>query len=82
LTIAEIPLYAEKIKQSEDKINSLSALSIVVAMELIQHLHKDDPFREECFKALCLQSLHTSRYDFSKKSITSSFYPPINFFNS
>lgn len=78
LALDEVPAYAEKLKDAEDKIKSSSALSIVVAMELIQHLQKDDPFRDECYKALCLQILHTRRYDFSKKSITGSFYPPMN----
>jgi len=78
LKLAEIPIYAKKLKQAEDKTKSSSALSIVVAMELIQHLQKGDPFRDECYKALCLQTLHTRRYNFSKRSITGSFYPPMN----
>ncbi len=78
LTLANVPAYAEKLKQAEDNTKSSSALSIVVAMELIQHLQKDNPFRDECYKALCLQTLHTRRYDFSKRSITGSFYPPMN----
>lgn len=78
LALTDIPAYAEKLKKEEDRINSSSSLSIVVAMELIQHLNKADPYQEECYKALCLQTLHTRRFDFRKKSITGSFYPPMN----
>ncbi len=78
ITLADVWKLSEDIKSKEDAINSSSAISIVVAMELIQHLENGDPFKEECFKALCLQYLHTTRNNPEKKTMDGSYYPPMN----
>ncbi len=78
LSMDQVYQLAQKMKIAEDKKGHTSGLSIVVAMELIKHLGNGDPAKERCFNALCLQWLHTRRFDFDRKSITGSFYPPMN----
>jgi hypothetical protein len=78
LTLSEVHQLAEKMRTAEDNKGHTAGLSIVVSMELIKHLGKDDPAKERCYKALCLQWLHTRRFDFNRGNITGTFYPPMN----
>jgi len=78
LSISEIPNIVNKLIEWENKTQSYSGLSIVVSMELIQHLTTNDPAKENCFKALCLQMLHTKKKNYSNQVIEVKFYPPLN----
>ena len=78
LSLDEIPNYVEELKIKEDARDIKAGFSIVVAMELIKHLEKEDPMAEECFKALCLLVFHTQRYNQETNSFSGKFYPPLN----
>ena len=69
---------SEKIKTREKELSCTSTLSLVVSMELIKHLLPEDPAKEECYKALCLQSLHTSKIDLQNNLVSGNFSPPLN----
>lgn len=47
-------------------------------MELIKHLEKTDPEREECFKALCLMFNHSKKLDAERNILKGNFFPPLN----
>lgn len=78
LDFPEVYRLAKTLKSAEDKAGHTTALSIVVSMELIQHLLDGDAAKERCYKALCLQWYHTRRLDFKRTNLTGSFYPPMN----
>ena len=74
----EIRPLAEKLKAKEMKKGFRASLSIVVAMELIQHLEEADPYNEICFKALILQYYHCAYPSADGKRLEVEFNPPIN----
>lgn len=78
LTIREVSQLAVKIRESEKNLGITSGFPIVVAMELINHLHDSDPDCEECFKALCLLFDHSKNYDAEKDTLGGVFFPPLN----
>ncbi|MBZ9731191.1 hypothetical protein LB467_15965 [Salegentibacter sp. JZCK2] len=78
ISLHEVQPLAEKIQNQELKLGVTSGFPIVVAMELIQHLEKTDPEREECFKALCLLFDHSKKYNAKKNTFHGAFFPPLN----
>jgi len=78
LDLMQVPAFAEKLINAEKAINSKSVLSIVVSMELIQHLLEGDLSKEECYKALCLQYFHTSSVNYRERKRQGNLYPPMN----
>ncbi|MGW1453772.1 hypothetical protein ACWBC2_02155 [Salegentibacter agarivorans] len=78
IPLKDIKSLAEKIRNQELKLGVTSGFPIVVAMELIHHLEKTDPEREECFKALCLLFDHSKNYNASKNTFHGAFFPPLN----
>lgn len=77
LNPSQINDYADKLIQAENSLGCSRALSIVVSMELIQHLHSNDAAKNECFKALCLQSHHVG-LNKSVNGFGVDYYPPLN----
>ena len=88
LSMGEVISLAERLNRQEETSGYNSAVSIVVLMELIQHLLVNDPARVDCYKALCMAFHHTSKIDIQKKMRSGFYYPPLNiilsqfFFNS
>jgi hypothetical protein len=78
LTLEEIPSYIKDLKLKEDAKDIKSGFSIVVAMELIQHLEEGDNHFEDCYKALCLLVYHTQRINPDTLMPHGDFYPPLN----
>lgn len=67
-----------ELKLGQQRHKATSALSIVVAMELMQHLLKGDPDQEVCYHALRLQFSHTTYYDIDEGRASFNYYPPMN----
>lgn len=78
LSIEAVVQLSQTLKNAERTAGYSSTASTVVTMELIKHLQDTDPFKEECFHALCLQFLHTSEVDPVTKDRTGNFLPPMN----
>ncbi len=72
----EVYSLSQKMIELESNAGHRSAMSIVVSMELISRLGKDDPAKERCFKALCLQYFHHRRR--TPNGFEGSYYPPLN----
>src|SRR5689334_12830749 len=73
-----INAFASRLKLGERRKESQAALSIVVAMELIQHLVDGDPFQQVYYDALRLQLNHTNYYNFKTRRFVGNYYPPMN----
>lgn len=78
LNMEQVRALALTLKEAENATGHTSTSSTVVTMELIKHLEETDPFRDECFLALCLQFLHTSNVDPKNQRRTGNFLPPMN----
>ncbi len=76
LKLQDIPHRALKLCKAEKKNGMQSMCSIIVAVELISHLGKNDPEREECYKALCLLRYHSFSGALHKKRVVA--YPMEN----
>jgi|JI6StandDraft_1071083.scaffolds.fasta_scaffold26327_3 hypothetical protein len=73
MKLQDIPHKALEFCKAEWKIGMQSICSIIVAIEMISHLGKNDPEREECFKALCLLRYHTFSSELHKRRVVA--YP-------
>ena len=78
LSISEVKKLAEEISAKEIESDIKSGVSIVVAMELINHLQTDDLNCDECYKALCLLYHHSKKINLEKQKYSGTFYPPID----
>jgi hypothetical protein len=78
LNIAEVKTLAEDISAKEIELCIKSGVSIVVAMELINHLRTTDLHCDECYKALCLLYHHSRKKNIEKQKYSGTFYPPID----
>jgi hypothetical protein len=71
-----VPL-ANEMKIAEQKRNAHSLMSVVVTMELLNHMDESDPDFDKCFKALALQNFHTQKA-VGKPGNAIDFIPPLN----
>ena len=59
-SLSEVIALVEQVKRNEKQKNYKGKFSIIVAMELIKHLVDEDPYKADCYKALCLLFHHTT----------------------
>ncbi len=78
LSLKEVYELSLKIKMQEKNLGFSSGFPIVVAMELINHMRRDDPHYEECFKALCLLFNHSKNVNPDSGNLQGTFFPPLN----
>jgi Fe2+ transport system protein B len=78
LSITEVKKLAEDINAKEIESDIKSGVSIIVAMELINHLREGDLNFDECYKALCLLYHHSKKKNIEKEKHTGTFYPPLD----